>query len=463
MMAQRSSFALDVLSVCMIVFGLLFTSTINAANSVINYTTSNGTVVAPQGYFTDASGNRLSVTSSSTTKLQFDGEIKSIGSYAFHNCSTLTSLSLPNSVTSIGYFAFSNCTKLNTPIYNTTIFGRLPENYNNAYTIPDGIKVIASAAFRNCTKLPSVSIPAGVELIDKSAFAYCSSLTSIIIPGSVTKIDEHAFESCTNLNSIYVGPIPAQVASSTFNNIDKNKCTLYVPIGSKSAYENTDYWNEFVYIIEDSEEPDTDISVLDNAIYLEHVEGHVGGSTNISVRLKSTFEACAIQFIMKVPEGVTIKDWHLSSNLLATEVETPNDGAVIMDNGKTIKIDYSLSNETFNSNDGEIVTINVNFCEDMVVGSYPIYLTDCHSHGLDDEDVPMSNVKTTLVLEDYLTGDANDDGEVLVGDVTALLNYIVGRPLSNFNKKAADINGDGDIQVGDVIGLLNIIVNQTPD
>ena len=77
---------------CMIAFGLLFATTVNAANSVINYTTSNGTVVAPQGNFTDASGNRLSVTSSSTTKLQFDGEIKRIDSYAFHNCSALTFL-----------------------------------------------------------------------------------------------------------------------------------------------------------------------------------------------------------------------------------------------------------------------------------------------------------------------------------------------------------------------------------
>ena len=116
MMAQRSLFASEALSMCMIAFGLLFTTTVNAANSVISYTTSNGTVVAPQGNFTDASGNRLSVSTSSATKLQFDGEIKSIGSYAFHNCSALTSLTLPNSVTSIGFFAFSNCTKLSKPI-----------------------------------------------------------------------------------------------------------------------------------------------------------------------------------------------------------------------------------------------------------------------------------------------------------------------------------------------------------
>jgi len=300
-------------------------------------------------------------------------------------------------------------------------------------------------------------------LIDKSAFAYCSSLTSITIPNSVTMIDEHAFECCTNLTSIYVGTTPAQIAPSTFNNIDKNKCTLYVPSGSKSAYEDTQYWNEFEFIVEYDEVPDSDISIFDNAIYVEHIEGRVGGSSAISVRLKNTFEACAIQFIMKVPDGATINNWELSSERLSTEIVTPEDGAIIMDNGKTIIIDYSLSNETFNSNDGEIATIFVNFDDDMEAGSYPIYLIDCHSCGLDHVDVPMNDFKTTLVLEDYIIGDANDDGEVLIGDVTAALNYIVGKSLSGFNKKAADINGDGLIQIGDIIGILNIIVNQIPD
>ena len=62
-----------------------------------------------------------------------------------------------------------------------------------------------------------------------------------------------------------------------------------------------------------------------------------------------------------------------------------------------------------------------------------------------------------------LMGDTNGDGQVLVGDVTALLNYIVGRPISNFQENAADVNGDGVILIGDVTALLNIIVNRVPN
>ncbi|MBR5715190.1 MAG: leucine-rich repeat domain-containing protein [Bacteroidales bacterium] len=250
MMVQRSFFTSAFMSMYMIAFCLMFATTVNAANSVINYTTSNGSVAVPQGYFSDASGKRLSVISSSTSKLQFDGEIKSIGSYAFHNCSALTSLTLPNSVTSIGFFAFSNCTKLNTPIYNTTIFARLPINYNTTYTIADGIKEIASAAFRNCTSLPSVTISNSVTKIDESAFAYCTSLSSITIPNNTTTIDEHAFEGCSNLKSIYVGSTPAQITASTFNHVDKSTCVLYVPKGSLAIYKSSNFWKEFQSIKE---------------------------------------------------------------------------------------------------------------------------------------------------------------------------------------------------------------------
>ena len=269
MMAQRSLFTSDALSMCMIAFGLLFATTVNAANSVINYTTSNGTVVSPQGNFTDATGNRLSVSSSSTTKLQFDGEIKSIGSYAFHNCSALTSLTLPNSVTSIGFFAFSNCTKLSKPIYNTTIFARLPINYNSSYTIEDGIKEIASAAFRNCTQLPSVTISNSVTKIDESAFAYCTSLSSITIPNGIKTIDEHAFEGCSNLKSIYVGSEPAQITATSFNNVNKTTCVLYVPNGSLNSYKSASYWKEFQTIKEyaPSVEEENGIEYTENVVF----------------------------------------------------------------------------------------------------------------------------------------------------------------------------------------------------
>lgn len=74
-------------------------------------------------------------------------------------------------------------------------------------------------------------------------------MTSIEIPNSVTSIGSNAFSGCTGLTSITVlSTTPVSINSSTFNNTAN--VTLYVPKGSKAAYEAADYWKEFKEIVE---------------------------------------------------------------------------------------------------------------------------------------------------------------------------------------------------------------------
>lgn len=53
-------------------------------------------------------------------------------------------------------------------------------------------------------------------------------------------------------------------------------------------------------------------------------------------------------------------------------------------------------------------------------------------------------------------GDVNGDGEVTVGDVSAIYNIILG--LSDEYKDKADVNGDGEVTVGDVSAIYDIIL-----
>ena len=68
--------------------------------------------------------------------------------------------------------------------------------------------------------------------------------------------------------------------------------------------------------------------------------------------------------------------------------------------------------------------------------------------------------KVTLRPEVFVLGDANGDGHVRVGDVSAILNYLVGLVPANFKAKRADANGDGKIRIGDASSVLTMIVNQ---
>lgn len=105
----------------------------------------------------------------------------------------------------------------------------------------------------------SISIPRSVKYkeieykvtaIDSHAFENCSGITSIIIPSSVTSIGARAFKGCSGLTSVTIGSTtPPNVYSDSFEGIT-NSATLYVPAGSKAAYEAADYWKDFKEIIE---------------------------------------------------------------------------------------------------------------------------------------------------------------------------------------------------------------------
>lgn len=53
-------------------------------------------------------------------------------------------------------------------------------------------------------------------------------------------------------------------------------------------------------------------------------------------------------------------------------------------------------------------------------------------------------------------GDVNGDGEVNVGDVTTLINVILGA--LDCDQKVCDINCDGEVNVSDVTALINTIL-----
>ena len=85
--------------------------------------------------------------------------------------------------------------------------------------------------------------------IGDHAFYNCSGLTSIIIPSSVTSIGDYAFTGCSALTSVTaLNPNPVAITEYVFTNPEK--ATLYVPKGSKSAYQAADYWKEFGEIAE---------------------------------------------------------------------------------------------------------------------------------------------------------------------------------------------------------------------
>ncbi len=192
---------------------------------------------------------------SSLTSITLPPHVTEIGNSAFYGCRGLTSLTLPSGVTKIGNSAFSGCrglTSLTLPSGVTKIGSSAFEGCIGltSLTIPSDVTEIGSSAFENCSNIASLTIPLGVAKIGDSAFSDCSRLTSLTIPSSVKSLGDYAFQKCSSLQSIYVSwSIPISVGK-TFYAVDKSKCTLYVPQGTKHDYLLADVWGDFWNIIE---------------------------------------------------------------------------------------------------------------------------------------------------------------------------------------------------------------------
>ena len=186
------------------------------------------------------------------TSITIPNSVNSIGRNAFRGCSNLISVIIPNSVTTIGSSAFSDChslTSITIPNSVTIIESYVFDSCSglNYVTLSDSATVIRYAAFRGCHGLTSVIIPNSVTTIGGDAFAYCRGLKSVTIPKSVIEIANNAFSDCDNLEEIIIHATepPKIKPFNAFSNIDKVKCTLYVPTVALPAYRIVNGWKDF--------------------------------------------------------------------------------------------------------------------------------------------------------------------------------------------------------------------------
>ena len=195
-------------------------------------------------------GNTL-IRGCNLTSIDIPNSVKSIGVCAFDYCTSLTSITIPNSVTEIGESAFYNCSSLTSvtiPDSVTTIgeYAFWECSGLTSAIIGNSVTIIGGFAFYNCSGLTSVTIPDSVTTIGMIAFMKCSSLTSVTIGNSVADIGIGAFRDCTAIvKLVSLNTIPPTCEDDVLNDIDKQKCTLYVPKNSLEAYKEADQWKDF--------------------------------------------------------------------------------------------------------------------------------------------------------------------------------------------------------------------------
>ena len=216
-------------------------------------------------YFTGLTSiNDNEFGSSSIWAVSIPENVTKIGDNAFQQ---LSSIYIPKNVNSIGHNAFgsveyikvdpdnkwydsrNDCNALIETATNTLVLGS--ENT----VIPEGVKIIGDEAMAGWYYFSSaLSIPESVTSIGREAFRELR-ISSVTIPKSVKEIKGRAFSCCDFLNSVTVNWIhPIDIDDDVFMSWSYNQiyedCTLYVPRGTKAAYQAAEGWKNFLKIEE---------------------------------------------------------------------------------------------------------------------------------------------------------------------------------------------------------------------
>ncbi len=159
--------------------------------------------------------------------ISFGDAIDEIPESAFNNCDSLTSITWGKGLKRIGKNAFNNCKALTTVI------------------IPKSIVEIEESAFYNCSGITSLKLSNGLKTIGATAFNNIA-VTILRIPATVETIGNYAF-SCNTVQTVYNhSQIPPVCTNWAFYyNEPKTQATLYVPMGTKNAYQEAVCWKEF--------------------------------------------------------------------------------------------------------------------------------------------------------------------------------------------------------------------------
>jgi len=162
--------------------------------------------------------------------------------YSFYNSDSkpsvskvsLTSFIFPTTITSIGDNAFFQCTGL-----------------TGILSIPSSVNNIGSSVYQDCTGISGkLVLPNSLTIIRNCTFGWCSGLTELVIGSKVNAIESEAFTDCHGIKKVSIASVvPPTIAANSFG-FDKSTCALYVPIGSRTAYNNDLYWGDFGQILE---------------------------------------------------------------------------------------------------------------------------------------------------------------------------------------------------------------------
>ncbi len=360
----------------------------------------------------------------------FPSSLVSIGANAF-SCVPIRQVIFPSNLISIGAYAFSHVPLVNVefpPNLTTIGEGAFTECALVELTLPEGLVELGKEAFCNCCYLEKVHIGAGLEVIPECVFLFCFRLSEVYLPPTVKQIRRRAFAFCGNLTTMPIIDSVEVIEASAFS----DSGISYLKTGNTLTTIGDYAFSSCVDLTE---------VVLDNQVTSLGTEAF---SDDYSLQTLVVGDGVHV-----IPKSLCSYCDDLKSVTLGKRVDTVEQGAfkgcslisTITCKAKVppIMSGSNSSNSYFHSSVFNNATLYVPRRSLDAYRSAPIWKNFQNIVGVDMVIIP---------------GDVNDDEEVNVADVNALIDTI----LSGGYQEDMDLNSDGEVNVADVNALIDLIL-----
>ena len=188
----------------------------------------------------------------------------------------------------------------------------------------------------------------------------------------------------------------------------------------------------------------------------------VGGQSDryaVTVSMQNSLPIAGMQFDLHWIAGMAPVQEAVSMSSRATDYKATM--TKLTENSYRVYI-YSERNTPIDSGDGPVVTLIYNKVEEQVSYDKTSILADQIILSTTDGHNCASSSTAELIIGDFsgLMGDANNDGQINVTDITCIVNYLLEFSSTGFIMSQADMNQDHRITITDVVELIHAILHQ---
>jgi len=195
----------------------------------------------------------------------------------------------------------------------------------------------------------------------------------------------------------------------------------------------------------------------DDRFYIEDFTFVTTDTSTVNLVLDNETAYTAFQFDLYLPDGLMI----VPGSAALTGRQGSDHTLVVNEIAEGVfrLMSYSLGINTFASNSGALVTLEIAATNDFV-GTATITLRNVLFTAVTGVEMPFCDeICTVTVTAQGLIGDVNGDGSVNISDVTALIDYLLSGNASGINLINADANQDSSINISDVTALIDYLLS----